>query len=626
MHPQDCVQQITSLSQKDEVVGKLKAGDYFSLTYDDILSFLEDLESGELEKRCAIEDLQWINPFLASLAREGMLPGETEYNQEIERDIQELLLGDNDLDEKLLSLGSDDRYMFIPTVFNSYGEVILCKKGWWHKRWDSTKKFTKKHKKAVIIATAVVVAVVAVVTVVGVAAAVPAAGAAAAGAAASGSEGNGHHKAKDEPTPASPNSSIPMSPANEAILKSTINDHLSSIIDITAKEQFFSSFGDPKPHGEISLRESGRLLGSLFAHESFRNLKPLFSDRPNETSGWQNQFNPSEKNNDMAFDFGHREIDHKFNTDYSSLFSDPNNATDFNSLFYQTRGEKALANGYFEQAAQDFGKAIELDPVNPFTYLDRGVAYFGLGEYDRSLEDYHSYATQTQKTHPLSIPEFSLGFAKGLPKGIYDSGEGLLLFLADVVKHPVNTGAQMWEALTMLSHLAKTEQWSVLGEALAPEVHQLIKEWDTTPSDKRGELAGYAFGKYGADIIIPGVVAKTVSNGIKGAQELSAVQRSLLAAEKNLLLETISSLEGTSRIAEVVQLEKQVSRWLGDGTKSIRNAAGDPIFISKDGLRKVRFDFNRPFPHENPHLHFEQLVDGEWKEISRVYPSDVPHN
>ena len=27
------------------------------------------------------------------------------------------------------------------------------------------------------------------------------------------------------------------------------------------------------------------------------------------------------------------------------------------------------------------------------------------------------------------------------------------------------------------------------------------------PSGKRGELAGYAFGKYGADIFIPGVIA-----------------------------------------------------------------------------------------------------------------------
>jgi hypothetical protein len=69
----------------------------------------------------------------------------------------------------------------------------------------------------------------------------------------------------------------------------------------------------------------------------------------------------------------------------------------------------------------------------------------------------------------------------------------------------------------------------------------------------------------------------------------------------------------------------QLSNWLGEGTQLIYNKAGDPIFLSKDGLKKVRFDFNRPAPHENPHLHLEHLVNGEWQEINRVYPFDVPH-
>ncbi len=72
-------------------------------------------------------------------------------------------------------------------------------------------------------------------------------------------------------------------------------------------------------------------------------------------------------------------------------------------------------------------------------------------------------------------------------------------------------------------------------------------------------------------------------------------------------------------------LEQNISQWLGKETKLYYNKAGDPIFLSKDGLRKVRFDFNRPTPHESPHMHFESLVDGEWQQISRIYPIDVPH-
>jgi hypothetical protein len=49
-------------------------------------------------------------------------------------------------------------------------------------------------------------------------------------------------------------------------------------------------------------------------------------------------------------------------------------------------------------------------------------------------------------------------------------------------------------------------------------------------------------------------------------------------------------------------------------------AAGGIVLI-----RKICVVAKRPAPHENSHMHLEQLVDGEWQEISRVYPIDVPH-
>lgn len=42
-------------------------------------------------------------------------------------------------------------------------------------------------------------------------------------------------------------------------------------------------------------------------------------------------------------------------------------------------------------------------------------------------------------------------------------------------------------------------------------------------------------------------------------------------------------------------------------------------------ISKVRFDFNNPYPHESPHLHFEKCVNGKWKTLARIYPSDMPH-
>ncbi|MGE5196071.1 MAG: hypothetical protein ACM3JI_01925 [Anaerolineae bacterium] len=92
---------------------------------------------------------------------------------------------------------------------------------------------------------------------------------------------------------------------------------------------------------------------------------------------------------------------------------------------------------------------------------------------------------------------------------------------------------------------------------LAPEIHRLVTEWESLPSDVRGELAGYAFGKYGSDIIIPGALAKAVSKGLKGAQEISAVYKSLQTAEKTLLLESVAGLENTAKIGEVIQTSQK---------------------------------------------------------------------
>ncbi|MFZ4773477.1 MAG: RHS repeat-associated core domain-containing protein [Chlamydiia bacterium] len=76
---------------------------------------------------------------------------------------------------------------------------------------------------------------------------------------------------------------------------------------------------------------------------------------------------------------------------------------------------------------------------------------------------------------------------------------------------------------------------------------------------------------------------------------------------------------------KLVQLEQRISDWLGEGTLLIYNNAREPIFMSQDGLRKARFDFIRPFPHNNPHMHLETFNGRKWIG-PHIYPSDVPHN
>ena len=241
--------------------------------------------------------------------------------------------------------------------------------------------------------------------------------------------------------------------------------------------------------------------------------------------------------------FGHAGIDQKFSTDYASLYTTPQ--ADFNTLAYQARGEKALSCGYYNQAIQDFGKALELNPTNLLTYLERGVAHFNLGQYDHSLSDYQQYITQKPAhKEPFSLSSFSLGFAKGLPGGIYDSGEGTLLFLADLVQHPIHTNEQIWDSLVILKDLVKTKAWGSIAEALSPQVHDLVVNWDLLSSYERGELAGYAFGRHGTDFLLPAAAAKAA----KTCKELVIVSKHLQIAEKTLLLETVTSIPNGTKI------------------------------------------------------------------------------
>lgn len=64
--------------------------------------------------------------------------------------------------------------------------------------------------------------------------------------------------------------------------------------------------------------------------------------------------------------------------------------------------------------------------------------------------------------------------------------------------------------------------------------------------------------------------------------------------------------------------------WLGKDAKTITNKAGDKIFLSKDGTRRIRFDINQTTPHKSPHGHVETLQGGKWIKSGPVYPQGVP--
>lgn len=391
LYPQGNPPQVTFQVQKVSLEEKRIESSY-APSYDEIIRLLDEIESGELEKRCTPEELERITHFVAFLAKEGALPDDSEESLSLDDDIEELLNGDDNSYENAFSFGvhGDYQYMLIPAVWNGQGEIVLCK-SWVQKQWKHVKKFAKKHKKALIIGAVVVVA--AAVVVVAVVAASSAAGAAAASAAgAAGAAASSDSDKKERKEDSSSTSSVPtdtppgMAATQEApMLKSAIDNQISSFKENIVKEQFFQPTNPTTGQQSLSWEENGRALGSLFAHDSLNNLEHQIPYHPRlaqEIQDIESKYSFSIPGGNNGGSIGHLEIDRKFSTDYTPLYSNPGQEVDFNTLSYQVRGERALAFGYYNQAVQDLGKAIETNPTNPIPYLERGVAHFGLGQYD----------------------------------------------------------------------------------------------------------------------------------------------------------------------------------------------------------------------------------------------------
>jgi hypothetical protein len=92
---------------------------------------------------------------------------------------------------------------------------------------------------------------------------------------------------------------------------------------------------------------------------------------------------------------------------------------------------------------------------------------------------------------------------------------------------------------------------------------------------------------------------------------------------KNLATVIQSSLSGNQKISNAVQ---SISDWLGPDVQMKTNKSEDKIFLSANGDRRVRFDLNNPSPHNNPHGHVEELINGHWVKSGPIYPSDIPNN
>lgn len=534
--------------------------DLRTLSYNEVVDLLSKIESDSFDERYSMDELDQINQFISFLAMEGVTNDE---KIGMESAIASLFRNDNI--QYALFIDSGFKYTAKPAIYiKGTQDFVLCK-SWFKKQWNQTRSFVKKHKKAIIIGAIVVVTVaVVVVAAVTISSSAASAAAVAGGALVSTENSTGAHTGSSN-LKSEENIYFELKETCQSeSLVSSLQAQVSIFKETIAQEQFAAV----SESNGISIEENGRIVGSLFAHKTVDSMTTRFIQNPSIASelkdcGFNSQY-PAPRwlqtYPGSSTIMPHPSIDLAFSTDYTTAYA--RNFDDVNAISYQVRGDLALSSECYTQAVQDFGKAILLDPSNPILYLERGIANFQLGNYEQSIADYNQFVEK--KAEPFSVTDFSLGFAKGVPKGAYESGKSALLFLSDFITHPVQTSQQVVDSLGQLATLVKNDEFGVVAEALSPELHQLVTQWDTLSSQTRGELAGYAVGKLGTDLMAPGAVAKVASKSMNSAKELVTICKNIQIAQETLVLETAAGIGIPVKVAEIVEMGKNKAAF-GEG-------------------------------------------------------------
>lgn len=318
-------------------------------SYDDIVAFINSLETADLNSLPSEIDLNRLNCFIANLARQGRL---SDINKtELENDIKELFSEDENPFEYSFYKGGS--ISFLPAVAYDRAEMLLCK-GWLHKRWKHIKKFIKKHKKAIIIGAIVLIGTVTAVCIIASASTATAAAAGAGTAAAAASDKNDKEKAEHSSNPSQkPEEAVFPTPpidtelaeqksdftttdemsiaTNETpLLQSTMQEQISAFKESVVDDNLLNE--DEK--NDPTFIEQARYIGADFAHKTLDALADIAECAPEFIKEVQEaadliipgssdglEMSPKE-NYENIVAAGHEKIDQLFATDKAKNYSE----------------------------------------------------------------------------------------------------------------------------------------------------------------------------------------------------------------------------------------------------------------------------------------------------------------
>jgi hypothetical protein len=233
-------------------------------------------------------------------------------------------------------------------------------------------------------------------------------------------------------------------------------------------------------------------------------------------------------------------------TDYAHMAGELDAATPISPEAYTLTCHSLFSALDYDKAIALLTEAIKKYPDKKELYELRIAAYLELGKFNEAAED---YITQNFDQYLSPDPNKALlaafflrGGAKGCADGIREfplsllsslRGTGLMLWTT--VSDPLSVPAIIMNCVEETIAVLREGDGKIL-EQIAPELHDIVKNWDSLSPEHKWEQIGHFYGKYGFDILACTGSAKLLklSQSLRTKTSLCNIKANILSSEKKV--------------------------------------------------------------------------------------------
>lgn len=167
----------------------------------------------------------------------------------------------------------------------------------------------------------------------------------------------------------------------------------------------------------------------------------------------------------------------------------------------------------------------------------------------------------------------------------------------------------------------RAEFYGAIGDSLGDLYQYIAHEIaQSPPGPMMGAGAGLGVAKWIGKILRKLKLGKKAAGAADDAVKLIDDACEVLAKEVD---DALAAADDVVTAADSIDdAAGLIKKWLGDDFVMIRKRSGDLHFLNKEKTRRVAFDINQPNPHDNPHFHVDELINGEWQRSGPVYPRE----